>query len=199
MDLPETPSIIYFIVMLVLGVIANAAIGLVYTWINAKTDRTVLSDKGQVVVRYSIAARWFSIGLLVVPQLGLLLLALTVPVEEGDRWIPMAMSAGFIALGILIAVEFFGLHHRISVEGLHRGSAWRFNSLWMPWDSVHTLGFSSAFQAFVLTNQKGKVIRVPAFGGVSGIGDFARLALEHVNEEQIKPVAREFLERLCEP
>jgi hypothetical protein len=190
---------IYFIVMLVLSVTANAAIGLIYAWINARTDRTVRPENGEFVVRYSVAGRAFSIALLVLPQLGLLLLALTVPIGEGKRWIPMAMSGGFLALGMPVAVEFFGLQHRVSAEGLRRGSPWRFDPLWMPWHSVQSLRFSSTFQGFVLENRTDKVIRVPTFGGVSGIGDFVRLALENVEEEKIDPAARKLLELFRAP
>jgi hypothetical protein len=151
---------------------------------------------GATVLRYPPAWHLVAWGFLLLPLGGLGYLAWRFPPKPGEAIYLASLIAGFGLLGAYFVLEVSGVAHELQPNGLLRHGPWR-PRLLLPWSQVSALRYSGLASAWYLRTRSGDGAWVPF--QLSGIGAFARAALEHVPPEVIdrEPGNRVMLARLA--
>jgi hypothetical protein len=151
---------------------------------------------GATLLRYPPAWHLVAWCFLLLPLGGLGFLAWKFPPKPDEVVYLAGLIAGFGLLGAYLVLEVSGVAHELQPSGLLRHGPWRPRSF-LPWSQVAVLRYSGLASAWRVRTTSGDGAWVPF--QLSGIGAFARAALDCVSPEVIdrEPGTRVMLTRLA--
>ena len=119
----------------------------------------------------------FTAVMLVLPPLGITALAIASKPAPEERWIPVAMVAGFLALMLPLAAEVFRVRHHVTDESILRVTPWSRRAR-VEWQHIHRVSWNQSMMWLALEAEGGTVVRLSGF--VSGLGTFVERARRHL-------------------
>ena len=161
-----------------LAIVAHLAVWAVaMAGIRARARRDLTS--GELILEYGWGAKSLALFLLAIPTVATLGLTKGLTDLQGVDW-------GFILVffGIFLSfagpglIEFFGVSHRLTPQGIRKGSPWS-RKFFARWDEIRGISYSLSFDGFVLQTPRGK-IRVSRY--LSGLEDFVLAIWRNVPE-----------------
>ena len=180
------------------SVLVHAAVWAIATMgAGSRPRRDKLS--GELILEYGSGARIIAVALGMFPVpilLGATRLFTDVrPLEtEGRAW--LVILAFFFLFSLPFSIEFFGVSHRLTRDGIHKGSPWS-RKFFANWDSILLVRYSVSFEGYIMKTMKG-TIRLSRY--LRGIGEFLEALAQHVPQERLSPemarVLREISEQL---
>ena len=185
-------------VILIALVFAVAMIVLwgVFFWLRSRQSDLAERGADAWILRYSGAWKALAVAFLAALPVGVALMMSVQPPGPDEVWIARLALALIVGLPLLLAVEVFGVSHRLSEAGVECRSPWsRRRSA--GWQEIEALDFSPGMQWFVLRASGGVTVRLSAY--LSGLGTFAELVAAHVPAGRVQPQARLMLDKLRAP
>jgi hypothetical protein len=178
------------------GAVVAGATGAILSWVLRSRKAAAERGTGATVMRYPRAMHVVAWVLLAVPLVGLAVLGVLSPPKADDVVYFVGLVAGFGVLGGWLVIEVTGVAHALRADGLERVTPWRGRRL-LPWSRVTVLRYSDSLQSFRIATSGGDATWLSQY--LSGLGSFARAALEHVRPEVIdrEPRTRSMLVRLA--
>lgn len=111
-----------------------------------------------------------------------------VPLKEANPWFAVFFF-GFAALGLPIVISYYRERHLIGPEELQYRTLTKEGVLW--WRGVTKVRYSPSMKWFRLEGSNGEVVRISV--ALTGLPEFARMALEKIPPESIDAVTRALL------
>jgi hypothetical protein len=162
--------------------IAGAVTSAVMGWLLRRRSAAAARGFGAQILRYPPAMRLAAWGLLVVPLVGIAGVVLWQPPKPGEWIYYVWMVIGFGLLGGTLVLDAHGVAHELRSDGLERVTPWR-GRRFLPWSQVEVLRFSESSQNWRIVTASGDGTWISVY--VSGLGSFARAALERVRSDVI--------------
>ena len=176
--------------------VAGAVTSGIMGWLLKRRSAAAARGFGGQVLRYPATMRAVAWLLLLVPLAGIAGVVRWQPPKPGE-WIYYAwMVVGFGLLGGALVLDAQGVAHELKPDGLERVTPWR-GRRFLPWSQVKVLRFSESSQNWRIVTTAGDGTWISVY--VSGLGSFARAALQHVRPEVIdhEPATRAKLVELA--
>jgi len=147
-------------------------------WAARKGQPTVGTENGTLMFRYHGLFRGFAlVGAFGIP-LAIFALGVSFPTREDQLWAILGVVALFAGIGIPLWWEATRYALIVSPEGLNCRSPWR-GRLFLPWEEVEEVSYSSMNSWFVIQARGRRKFRVPLF--ISGIPAFLDQCEQHLD------------------
>lgn len=98
---------------------------------------------------------------------------------EGRTW--LVILAFFFLFSLPFSIEFFGVSHRLTRDGIHKGSPWS-RKFFANWDSILSARYSVSFEGYIVKTMKG-TIRLSRY--LRGVGEFLDALAQHVPPDRL--------------
>ncbi len=133
-----------------------------------------------------------AIGMVTTTLFGALaIVSVAYPAMTADR-LTTAIFACLALLGLPLIADYYHARHSVSESGLEYGSLTG-NRGSMRWDEVKSLRYGTVMKWFRIEDVHGNVARLSIM--LTGLPEFAHLALQHVPAEALDHLTREILEQ----
>lgn len=148
--------------------------------------------QGAIVLRYPRAWHWFAWAMLIGPLAGIAWLCWKFPPKSSDLMPLLGLVALFGLPATWIVIQVSGVAHELQSGGLLRVTPWSPRQF-LPWSEVSELRYSDLMTAWRVRTSAGDGAWI--YLALSGIGAFARTALEQVRPQVIdrSPQTRQLL------
>jgi hypothetical protein len=152
--------------------IVLAAIATVGTKGPPRTD----SDSGELILEYGGGAKALAIVLGAFPLpivLGAVLTDFSTFEAEARAW--LVVVGLFFLFSLPFTIELFGVSHRLTNEGIRKGSPWS-RKFFVRWEEFSSVKYSGVYEGYVVRTGKG-TIRLSSY--LRGIAEFRIRMAQH--------------------
>lgn len=149
-----------FVVPVVLGVLY---------WLMASRRADARVAGSSAILEYGYPVKGLAIASLLFP-IGISIAAIVSPPKAEERWIPLQLTIGFLALAVPFAVEVFRRKLRIEEDALVSESPWT-GVLRVPWADVTAVSYRQSMSWYVIESRGHRRVRVASL--MSGLGTLA--------------------------
>ncbi len=149
-------------------VIGLIVVGMIVLLMASRRGHARVEDRS-AMVEYGWAMRGLSIVFLLFP-VAIAVLALVSPPKAEDRWIPLYIILGFLALAVPVAIEVFRRRLRIEEDALVSVSPWT-GQVRIPWGEVTAVSYQQSMSWYVIESRGRQRVRVAAL--MSGLETLA--------------------------
>jgi hypothetical protein len=177
------------------GLIVIAVVVLVAMIGRAKQVDIRAPGRRAVPFRYSAFLRWFAIFAAFGIPTAITSLVVAYPPRGNQVWYVIGAYSLFAALGLPLYWETSRYCILVTPDGIERRSAWN-KQLFLAWDEIREVRYSSLNSWFVLEGESGQKIRISTFLG--GLTEFLRLIEDQIPPERLRG-ARSGYERIGRP
>src|SRR5471030_1196342 len=145
------------------------------TWLMVSASRTAKREGDVDVLTYSNAWKGLVRAVWIFPIV-IALVGVFSPPSPGERWIPLAIIAGFSAICWPLTLEVFRRKIELSESGISQKSAWS-QPLTIAWKDVRDVVFKLSAEIEVRP-ARGRSVRVSLY--LSGMETFAEMLETHL-------------------
>ena len=143
-------------------------------WLGSSRHGRARVEHGSAIVEYGGAWRGVTIVFFLFP-VAIAVLAMVSPPKPEERWFPLQIICGFLAIIVPLALEVFRRRLRIDQDALVSESPWT-GSVRIPWDEVTAVSYQPAMCWYVIDSRGQGRMRVGMF--MSGLETLAAALAE---------------------
>jgi hypothetical protein len=151
-------------------IITPIVIGVLW-WLMASRRRDARVESGSAIVEYGRAMKGLTIVFLLFP-VAIAVVAIVSPPKYEERWIPLELILGFLAIAVPLALEVFRRRLRLEEDVLISESPWT-GVIRVPWSEITAVSYQQSMSWYVIDSRGSRRVRVASF--MSGLGTLAAM------------------------
>ena len=151
-------------------IITPIVIGVLW-WLMASRRGDARVVSGSAIIEYGRPMKGLAIVFLLFP-VAIAILTIVSPPKYEDRWIPLQLILGFLALALPVALEVFRRRLRLEEDALVSESPWT-GVIRVPWSETTAVTFKQSMSWYVIDSRGNRRVRVAAL--MSGLATLAAM------------------------
>jgi hypothetical protein len=152
------------------AIIVPIVIGVLW-WLMASRRGDARVESGTAIVDYGRPMKGLTIVFLLFP-LAIAVLSIVSPPKYQERWIPLQLILGFLAIALPLALEVFRRRLRLEEDVLVSESPWT-GMIRVPWSEITSVSYQQSMSWYVIDSRGSRRVRVASF--MSGLGTLAAM------------------------